>query len=482
MLNELLARHESDGERSTLGPLPAAVLTIEPLEDRRLLAGDVVLHWNELTRETMATQLPRFPAHDLAVIHVAMFDAVNSIDESHEPYAVDLDAPRRASKEAAAAQAAHDTLVALYPSQRAVFDAALAEDLAGIPADRAAPGVAVGKEVARRILQLRANDGANDVETYTPPNNNPGQWQPTPPNFLPAGAVHIPSVTPFAIKNNAQFRPGPPPALTSREYAAAYNEVKAIGSLNSRVRTADQTQVAMLWFVPLTNTLAWNQIAQNVAEDRDTNLVENARAFALLNIALNDALITSFASKFHYTLWRPVTAIRRGAEDGNPATQGDPNWIMLHPNNPPYPAYAGNAATIGATGATVLADVFGKDRLRFEIDWGEFGFPGVTRTYKGFWAAADEQARSRVYGGVHYTFDSTAGQLIGRNVGRYVLGRVLEPEDDHGKNHGRDNDDDRDHDQNGGRAGSSGASAHWSLTRSNSRLLFYDSSDNELFD
>ena len=485
---ELQVRNECDGDGLTRGrPRPAVLVAVEALESRRLLTGDVVLHWNEIIRETMVSQPPRFAPRDLAVIHVAIFDAVNSIDESYEPYAVDVKASRGASKEAAAAQAAHDVMVALFPSRQAVFDEALAEDLAGIPAGRARQGAAVGKEVARQILELRADDGVNDVETYTPPNSDPGQWQPTPPNFLPAGAVQVGSITPFVIDDNAQFRPDPPPALTSEEYADDYNEVKEIGSLDSTARTADQTLTAMLWFAPVTNAVAWNQIAQNVAEDRDTSLVENARAFALLNIGLIDSLITSYASKFHYELWRPVTAIQRGDEDGNPATEGDPDWMTLHPTTPPYPAYPGNAATQGAVGATVLADVFGTDSIPFEVDWGEFGFPGVTRSYPGFSAAAEEQALSRIYGGVHFSFDTTGGQSIGRDVGRYILENALEPEDDHAKGRGHDHDerdrdrDERNRDRDGGRAVTLGASGHRVPIFSNTRVRFSDSSDNELF-
>jgi len=229
----------------------------------------------------------------------------------------------------------------------------------------------------------------------------------------------------------------------------------------------------------VTNAVAWNQIAQNVAEDRETSLVENARAFALLNLGLIDSLITSYASKFHYELWRPVTAIQRGDEDGNPATQGDPDWITLHPTTPPYPTYAGNAATQGAVGATILADVFGTDSVPFEVDWGEFGFAGVTRSYPGFWAAAQEQARSRIYGGVHFEFDTPAGQAIGRDVGGFILDSVLEPEDNFGKGHGRDHEK-LNRDKDGGRAVEFSASEHRAPTFSNTRMRFPDSSDSEL--
>jgi hypothetical protein len=448
MRMEQRTRDSSNGGDPTDGRRPhQGVPLVEALEGRRLLAGDVVLDWNEVMMETATSQPSRFLGREFALVQVAVFDAVNAIDRSYEPYAARVTASRGASKEAAAAQAAHDTLSAIFPARQAVYDAELAEDLAGIPASRAAQGVAVGKEVARQILAIRANDGSGDVETYTPPSNAPGQWQPTPPDFSPAGAVHVPSITPYVIRSSSQFRPGPPPALTSRRYAADFNEVKAIGSRTSTTRTADQTQIAMLWRLPVTNNVVWNRIAQEVAEERDNNLIENARLLALMNMALNDGLETSFASKFYYGLWRPVTAIQRAGEDGNPATEADPTWIMLHPGVPPYPTYAGNAATIGATCATVLREFFGTDDIEFTVDWSAYGFPGVTRSYDGFWDAADEQARSRVYGGIHFSFDSAAGQRIGRNVGNYVMDHVLLPEDrgrdDH--DHDRDDrDDDRD--------------------------------------
>src|SRR5262245_22920951 len=198
---------------------------LEPLEDRRVLPGDVVLHWHELLLQSLPCQPPRVPqTRNMALVHVAMFDAVNAIDRSYEPYFAQVHASRGASKEAAAAQAAHDTLSALYPARQAVFDAALAEDLAGIPPGLAMQGVAIGQEVARQILALRSNDGSSAIVTYTPPNANPGQWQPTAPDFSPAASVHVPLITPYATESSSQFRPGPPPALTSPEYAAAFNE------------------------------------------------------------------------------------------------------------------------------------------------------------------------------------------------------------------------------------------------------------------
>jgi hypothetical protein len=391
-------------------------------------SGDLAIKWNEILLQSFASQPPRVPLlRNASIVHAAMFDAVNAIDRSYEQYHAQVHASRGASKEAAAAQAAHDTLTALYPSRAAQYDAALAEDLAGIPPGRARQGIAIGQEVARQMLELRANDGSADIETYTPPSNAPGQWQPTPPDFSPAANVHYSSITPFAIESNTQFRPGPPPALTSPEYATAFNETKAIGSANSTTRTPDQTQVGLLWRLPLTNQQFWNRVTQDIVERQDTPLLEATRAFALLNMAAQDGLDTSFGAKYFYGLWRPITAIRRADEDGNPATAADPTWTTLHPTTPAYPTYSGNAATIGAASATVLADVFGRDAIPFQVHWDAYGFPGVTRSYPGFWAAAEEEANSRIYGGIHFRFDSVAGQGIGRNVGGYVTDHVMTP-------------------------------------------------------
>ena len=420
-------------------PSQSRGMAVEALENRCLLSGsDVVLHWNEILLQSLTSNQhsPRVPLiRNMALVHVAMFDAVNAIDRSYEGYAADVKASSGASQEAAAAQAAHDTLVALYPSRQAVFDAALAEDLAGIPRGRARQGIAIGQEVARQILELRSTDGAADVETYTP-KDGAGQWHPTFPDFSSAAAAHVPSMTPFAINSATQFQPGPPPALNTPEYAAAYNQAKVVGASDAETadrdangqpdRTPQQTQTALLWRAPLTHHQVWNRVAQDVVRAQDISLVDSARAFALLNMAFNDALQTSFASKFHYGLWRPIEAIRSELDDGNPQTEREAEWKSLHPTTPPYPSYAGNGATIGAASATVLSDVFGDD-VAFTIDWSRYGFPTVTRSYDSFWTAADEEAVSRVYGGIHYSFDSAAGQGIGTNVGNLVVDNFLEP-------------------------------------------------------
>jgi hypothetical protein len=429
--------------------LKPCLLRVERLEDRSLPSANVVLHWNELLVRSLATPTAPVPmARNLALVHVAMFNAVNAIDRSYTPYdppgpvsLAPIHASRGASLEVAAAQAAHDTLVVLYPSRQAEYDAALAEDLAGIAPGRARQGVAIGQEAARQILALRADDGSAAMMRWTPPNNAPGTYQLTPPNNAPAANVHVPFITPFAVASNSQFRPGPYPALDSPEYAAALNEVKVVGASdadeagvdrdgNGRPdRTADQTLVAELWRLPLTNHQVWNRIAQDQAAGHHLSVPETARLFALLDMAINDGLQTSNESKYHYTLWRPITAIRRADEDRNPATQAEAAWMTEHPTTPPYPAYASNASAIGAASATVLAEVFKTNDILFQVDWSRYTPLGGPRLYTGFWAAADEMANSRIYGGIHFRFDCVAGQQIGRDVAHYVMDHFLLPRD-----------------------------------------------------
>lgn len=392
---------------------------------------DVILQWNRVLMETVRTpgQQPAtiMPVRSYAIMHAAMFDAVNSIDDSHTPYLIDVPGSQNASIEAAAAQAAHDVLAGLYPTRVAIFDVELAISLQGIEQNRAQQGIRVGQIVAERLLAVRANDGWN----VTPPAYSlpatPGNWQPTPPANAPAAFTHYGAVMPFGITSGTQFRPNVPPALNSPEYAADVNEVKEIGSVTSVTRTADQTKVAQLWAgvnTPTNFLFVWNNVARTVSSARGISTVEKARLFALINISLHDALQTTFASKFHYGLWRPVTAIRRADEDGNANTAADPAWSSLIAT-PPYPSYAGNNAAIGTSQSTMLALFFGRDDIAFQHTWEGAG--GATRSYAGFNAMADEEARARVYGGIHFTFDNVAGQSVGRNVANYIFANVMRP-------------------------------------------------------
>ena len=400
------------------------------------LGENVILQWNRVLTETIRTPGAHptatiFPVRSYAMMHAAMFDAVNSIDGSYTPYLIEVPSSRSASKEAAAAKAAHDVLVGLYPTRQAVFATELANSLNGIPSYRVRQGIRIGEIVAAQMLANRAKDGWN----VTPPAfvlpPTPGNWQPTPPANSAAAFTHYPAVLPFAIMSNTQFSPPPPPALTSARYAADFNEVKEMGSATSTRRTAEQTLTAQLWHsinTPTTVFFAWNNVARSVAVSRNLNTVENARLFALFNIAVHDSLLTTFTSKFQYGLWRPITAIRRADEDGNPNTAQDAAWSALL-STPPYPAYAGNQSAVGMAHATVFSLFFGRDDIPFEHTWE--GTPGWTRSYLSFTEMANEVAESRIYAGFHFRFDNVAGQAVGRNVGNYVFLNFMKPHCDH---------------------------------------------------
>lgn len=411
--------------------LTSAGVQVEATAGMPATDEDVILRWNRVLMETILTpgQHPAtiMPVRSYAMMHVAMYDAVNSIDGSYTPYLTDVPGSKNASLEAAAAQAAHDVLAALYPTRLAVFDIELADSLEGIEENRAQQGIRVGQIVARRMVAARANDGweAAPPPYVLPP--DPGNWQPTPPTFPPASFTHYPAVKPFATTSSTQFNPNPPPALTSDEYAESFNEVKELGSANSATRTPDQTMVAKLWGgvgTPTNFLFVWNNVARTVAQARAITTVESARLFALTNITLHDALQTTFASKFQYGIWRPVTAIRRADEDGNPNTAADPGWQSLN-GAPSYPSYSGNMAGLSTSQSTILALFFGRDDIRFEHTWEGPG--GATRSYAGFEEMAEEAARSRVYGGIHFTFDNKAGESIGRNVANYIYQNYMRP-------------------------------------------------------
>jgi hypothetical protein len=404
----------------------------ERLEDRCLLSADIVVQWNEVLLDAVrASNTPPPPAsRHLAIMHVAIYDAVNSIDGSYTPYLVAKGGPRGASPEAAAAQAAHDTLSALYPALKPTFDAALRDSLAAIPDGPAEQmGIAVGRYTANKVLLARRNDGSDAVVPYAP-GGDPGDWQPTPPALAASLFPQWPDVKPFAMTGAGQFRPPAPPPLTSADYAAAFNEVKGLGGdgvTTPTARTPEQTLIARFWADGAgteTPPGHWNTIAQGVAADRGTSLVENARLFALLNIALADAAIGAWDCKYEFDYWRPVTAIRAADVDGNPDTAADPTWAPLLVT-PAFPTYTSGHSTFSAAGAAVLAAFFGTDAVPFTT--GSDAMPGQTRTFPGFSSAAAEAGRSRIYGGIHFEFDNQAGLASGRALGEYVVDNFLTP-------------------------------------------------------
>jgi hypothetical protein len=392
-----------------------------------------ILEWNRILLSTLATPGATDPAvfftRSLALMHVAIFDAINSFDDLYTPYFDRVTVPPGASREAAVAQAAHDTLVSMFPAQAAIYDAALAAQLSRIPAGAARDGARVGATAARAVIELRRHDGWERPQPSFLLPNMPGYWQPVPPGNAPATLAHYPDVTPFVIGNARQFHMEPPPPLTSQRYADDFNEVKSLGSATSATRTADQTLVARLYAVIPTVTTTgipgvWNNLTRDLARTHGLNDIETARLYALVNTSFHDALYVSFSGKYLYGFWRPVTAIREAARDGNPATEADPAFVALIPS-PPYPTYPGNYACLGAAVTRVFTRYFGRDNVPFSVTWAEPAGPGITRSYNGFRQIADEAARSRVYGGIHFNFDTTASFGVCGPLGDYVFDNAL---------------------------------------------------------
>jgi PAP2 superfamily len=394
---------------------------------------DQVIQWNRILlgilRTPGAQPATIHSTRSMAIMHAAVYDAVNAIVKTHADYLVHLKAPRHASVAAAAAQAAHDVLAQLYPNQKSLLDVDLSTSLASVPEGPAKnQGVQVGATAATQILSLRSDDGSTAAPIPFTPGANPGDYQLTPPAFAQPVFTHWRFVKPFALRRADQFRPAPPPTLTSFSYAAAFNEVRSLGEIGSTVRTDDQTQIARFWGAPIQNY--WNEIAQTAALQRGNTLPQNARLFALLDLTLADSVIAFYDGKYTYDFWRPVTAIRAGAtagDDDDPAgssagAPADANWTPLA-TTALDPSYPGAHAVVSAAGADVLAGFFHDDRDSFAVT--SEVLPGVERSFTSFSAAADEAARSRIYAGQHFRFDLVAGQRLGHRVAHYVLQNFL---------------------------------------------------------
>jgi hypothetical protein len=386
------------------------------------LSANPVIKWNGTMLDAVrtASTAPPLASRNMAMVHAAIYDSVNSISKKYTPYRVNIDAPAGASQEAATAAAAHRTLVSLYPAQAATFDEAYASSLAKIPDGKAKQdGIALGQQVADQIISLRSTDGITNVVEYTP-STDLGSWVATPPAFAAALAPEWAQVTPFAMTSGSQFRPDGPPALDSAKYAEELNYVKEIGKSDSLTRTPDQTAIAKFWangagtFTPPGH---WNQIAEETATLTGQSLEDSARLFALLNIALADAAISCWDAKYQYNLWRPVTAIRQADTDNNPDTTADPLWTPLI-TTPPFPEYTSGHSTFSGAADVVMSSVFGSD-----YGFGDRGDRTVNtlRTYENFRAAADESGMSRIYGGIHFMSANIDGLSAGRKVGTHVV-------------------------------------------------------------
>ena len=384
-------------------------------------SADVVTDWNNAALDAIRADrtAPPIASRSLAIAHVAIYDAVNGIARTHEPYLVPSAVSTSASGVAAASAAAHQALVSLFPSHTSTFDGLHAAILAGIPnGPQKTNGTAWGEFVASQILAARANDGSNAI-VQPPGGSGPGVWVPTPPAFLPYLLPQWGFVMPFAMSSSSQFRPPGPPALDSQRYAADYEEVKELGAAVGSTRTEEQTEIALFWADGAgteTPPGHWNSIAQIIAAARGTTLEENARLFALLNIAMADAAICSWDAKYTYHFWRPVTAIA--------FAEPQLNWMSFIVT-PPFPDYTSGHSTFSAAAATVLPLFFGTEDLPFTT--GSDFLPGVYRSFSTCQDAAEEAALSRIYGGIHFRSATEDGLQAGSSLGEWTATHYLLP-------------------------------------------------------
>jgi PAP2 superfamily len=397
-----------------------------------LALADEVTDWNEHVFSALITAniTGLAPSRSVAIVQSSVYDAVNGIERRYEPIHVSPAAPPGASKRAAAVQAAYASLVRLFPTQLADLDAKRAASLAGIASAEAAEhsqsierGIEWGQHVADEIWAWRSTDGF----TPTPPAfngiNMPGQWRSTPPGLLPFALIQFATMTPWVIPSPSYFPQPGPPALNSSVYTADFNEVKLLGSLNSIARTQAQTDLARFWASANGPNYFWNRVAIRLGNERHTNLSENARLLALLNVAIADAGISAWHGKKFFNFWRPITAIQLADTDGNVATIPDPGWTPLL-TTPPYPDYPSGLCSTSAGGVGVLADFFGENTAFF-MD--SNGMPNVVRSFANFQSALNECIDARIFSGIHFRTADHDAVVLGTAVARYVVANALRP-------------------------------------------------------
>jgi membrane-associated phospholipid phosphatase len=380
----------------------------------------IVVAWNRTLLHIVQTPglqpATVHPTRSYALLQTAIYDAVVSITRDGPRVLASVKAPRDARPDAAAASAGHAILSALYPSVQRGLDQQLADELAAIPDGRAKrEGADVGEAIASMFLAARASDGSAAAPAPFTAGSQPGDYRPTPPNFPAAAFTGWGKVTPFVLRHGAQFRPSPPPALTSAAYARALKEVQSLGQDTSLTRTAEQTVIGKFWAPPIWNT--WNAIAEDAIVAHDANLERTAAMFAALDLSFADSAVAMYDAKYHYQLWRPITAIRLADTDGNPSTIGDPTWtpLAVTAGDPSYP---GAHSTISAAGAAVLSAFFG-DRNGIQVT--SPALAGVVRTFTSYSAVATEAGLSRIFAGQHTRIDHEAGLRLGNDVAHFVL-------------------------------------------------------------
>jgi hypothetical protein len=390
-------------------------------------AGDPVLDWNDVARQlaVVPTQTPVQQTRVMAIVHVAVHDAVNAITRAYEQYNPTGAAPAGASPEAAAIAAAHRALAGLFGASE-LLSARYAASLADLGISPADPGLAFGESVADGILLLRQNDGAAVAAyPYVPPGAGmPGVWVPL--TSAPSAQALLPgwgSVAPFVLRSGSQFRPDPPPALDSEQYARDYNEVLRVGALGSATRTDVQSQIALFWRA--SPTALWNPVLRKAIVSRGLDLSSAARVAALFYLAASDASVACWEAKYFYNYWRPQPAIARGDEDGNAATAADPTWRPFLPT-PAHPEYASGHTSNSGAMAFVLKRIFG-DAPGFVIEATSSQNVGFVRRWQTFSEGVQEVIDARVYSGIHFRTADVAGARLGRQVAQFVMTHALRP-------------------------------------------------------
>lgn len=385
--------------------------------------ADAVFDWNSIMQTTVAAQAPFPQARFAAITQLAVFEAVNAVTGEYKPYLGTIPPAPGASAEAAAIAAAHTVLKNYFPDSAATLDAARASSLAAIPDGPAkSSGITTGEMAAAAMIAARTNDGSAPPAFYMPTSSGPGEWQTT-PSCPPAGGAffHWRNVKPFGLRSADQFRLDEPPALSSPRYARDYHEVKEVGGTNSALRPQDRTDVAI--FYAVTSPIAvWNPVARQISIAVGGSTSGNARALALLNMAMHDAAVATFDTKYEYNFWRPETAIRTGDTDGNPATDPDPSFTPLVAT-PCFPGYPSAHATLSNAAREVLERLYTPRRWSLVLT--NPAVPGITFSYKNLREVTEDIDDARVYGGIHFRFDQEAGGDQGRRIGEYIHKNIL---------------------------------------------------------
>lgn len=399
-------------------PVLAMLVTVPFADPAR---ADAISDWNAKAEAIGLEKRLQPPpnARGLALMHLAMFEAVNAVTHRYAPYRLKLTADPNTSAEAAAVVAARDVLAGLFPDQQASLDTTLKASLGKVQdGEPKTKGIELGHKAAAGILAMRGEDGIAATETWRPI-TAPGVYVPT---AVPVSST-VGQLTPFVMSSGSQFRPAPPPSLTSPTWTADVNEIREIGGRASAKRTDEQTEIGRFWVA--TGPHCWNPIVRQLAAAKKLDLTDSARLFALVSIATTDAFIAVFDAKYHYNLWRPMTAIRNGDMGGNSATPREAGWLPLV-ETPMHPEYPCAHCISSSAAANVMQLVLGNDLPEFSMT--SPALPGVTRRWTSLKAYSDEVANARVYGGIHYRFSTVVGQEMGEKIAKLTLTTQLLPE------------------------------------------------------